>query len=184
VIELDGVRMTDGARAVVETIRGTKYPIAVSVVDQALRRQLATRDQLDDALRLFANRSGINTATRAVLFADGRAESVGESRLRVLLADLGLPPPILQAEIRDADGTLVARVDFLLGRVVIEFDGALKYGNGDSDTLIAEKLREDRLRELGYQVVRVSWADLSRPVELLNRIRRAMSIASLTSAAS
>ena len=174
-VELDGVRMTAGARAVVETIRATSYPVAVSVVDQALRR-IATAEQLTDALGLFANRPGINTATRAVLFADGRAESVGESRLRVLLADLGLPAPLLQAEIRDSDGSLVARVDFLfeLWGVIVEFDGAVKYGDCGPDTLIAEKVREDRLRDLGYQVVRVCWADLARPTELLRRIRRAI----------
>jgi very-short-patch-repair endonuclease len=58
--------------------------------------------------------------------------------------------------------------------VIVEFDGAVKYGDGSADTLIAEKMREDRLRDLGYQVVRVCWADMSRPAELLGRIRRAM----------
>ena len=174
-IELDGVRLTAGARAVVETIRATSFPIAVSVVDQALRRRVATVEQLLPALSLFANRSGIRTATRAVRFGDGLAESVGESRLRVLLDDLRLPAPLLQAEIRDSLGRLVARVDFLFDRwgVIVEFDGAVKYGDGSSDTLIAEKVREDRLRDLGYQVVRVCSADLSRPEELLARIRRA-----------
>jgi hypothetical protein len=168
--------MTGGARAVVEAVRSTSYPVAVSVVDQALRRQIATPEQLTKALALFANRPGISTATRAVQFADGKAESVGESRLRVLLADLGLPAPTAQVEIRDSDGSLVARVDFLLVEwgVIIEFDGAVKYGDEGADALIAEKLREDRLRDLGYQVVRVSWADLARPAELLGRIRRAI----------
>ena len=174
--DVDGVRTTDGARAVVETIRATDYPVAVSVVDQALRRRIATVEQLADALTLFVNRPGISTATRAVRVGDSRAESVGESRLRVLLADLGLPTPILQAEIRDGNGALVARVDFLLDDwgVVIEFDGAVKYADGGREALVAEKQREDRLRDLGYQVVRVSWADLARPAELLSRIRRAI----------
>ena len=175
-VELDGVRLTRGARAVVEAVRATSYPVAVSAVDQAVRCRVADAQQLASALRLFANRPGINTAIRAVLFADGLSESVGESRLRVLLADLGLPAPTLQAEIRDQNGVLVARVDFLLAwcGVVIEFDGAVKYGDGSPETLIAEKIREDRLRDLGYQVVRVCWADLTRPAEVLARIRRAI----------
>lgn len=128
-VEVDRERLTPGARSVVETIRATPYPVAVSVVDAALRQGVATAEQLADALDLFAGRTGIGTAERAVRFGDARSESVGESRLRVLLADLGLPEPSLQAEIRDVGGRLVARVDFLLERwgVIVEFDGALKY---------------------------------------------------------
>lgn len=168
--------MTPAPRAVVETIRSTSYAVAISVVDEALRRRLATADQLAAAVELFGGRSGVRTAVRAIAFGDGRAESVGESRLRVLLADLGLPQPALQVEIRDAAGRLVARVDFLLEQwgVVIEFDGALKYAGSGAEALIAEKVREDRLRDLGYEVVRVTWADLSRPMELLARINRAI----------
>ncbi len=133
--------MTSGPRAVVEAIRATPYPVAVSVVDEALRRGVATTGQLAAAVKLFERRSGITTAVKAVTFGDGRSESVGESRLRVLLADLGLPQPALQVEIRDAVGILVARVDFLLEQwgVVIEFDGALKYAGSGAGALIAEK---------------------------------------------
>ncbi len=174
VCEMDGVRTTHAARAVVETARATSYPVAVSVVDQALRLRVATPEQLSDALAPFARRSGIRQATRAVEFGDSRAESVGESWLRVALADFGLPTPLPQAEIRDDHGVLVARVDFLFEQygVIVEFDGAVKYGGRDA--LIAEKAREDRLRDLGYQVVRVTWADLKTPAALLDSLRRAI----------
>ncbi|MFI5697524.1 type IV toxin-antitoxin system AbiEi family antitoxin domain-containing protein [Kribbella sp. NPDC051586] len=174
--EVDGVRTTAGPRAVVETIRATSYPVAVSVVDQALRLRIATAHQLAAALELFTGRRGISTATRAVRFGDARSESVGESRLRALLADLGLPAPLAQAEIRDGSGSLVARVDFLFAQygVIVEFDGDVKYGDGGRQALIAEKVREDDLRDLGYQVVRVRWSDLARPSNLLNRIHRAI----------
>ena len=176
VVEIDGVQTTTGARAVVEAVRATSYPIAVSVVDQALRLRIATPQQLTDALAPFARRSGIRTAGRAVEFGDGRAESVGESRLRVVLSDLGLAQPLPQAEIRDEYGSLVARVDFLFPQygVIVEFDGAVKYSDGNPKALMAEKVREDRLRDLGYQVVRVSWADLTHPAALLHTIHRAI----------
>jgi very-short-patch-repair endonuclease len=180
-IEVDGVLATPGPRSVVEAIRYVAYPSAVSVVDEALRSGLVTRTALDDALDLFAGHVGIGTATRAVRFGDGRSESVGESRLRVILADLGLPAPILQFEVRDGTGHLVGRVDFLLvrWRVIIEFDGALKYSGKTSRALVAEKVREDRLRDLGYEVVRVTWPDLARPADVLARIRRAIDRSSL-----
>ncbi|GAA1576557.1 type IV toxin-antitoxin system AbiEi family antitoxin domain-containing protein [Kribbella sancticallisti] len=175
-VEVGGVLATPGPRSVVEAIRYARYPIAVSVVDEALRKVIASRDQLADALALFAGRVGIGTANRAVEFGDGRSESVGESRLRVLLSDLGLPPPIPQVEIRDESARLIGRVDFLLERwgLIIEFDGVLKYGGRTSAALVAEKAREDRLRDLGYEVVRVIWAELAQPAEVVRRIRLAI----------
>jgi hypothetical protein len=40
--------------------------------------------------------------------------------------------------------------------------------------LLAEKWREDRLRELGYSFVRVGWADLDRPRETGDRLQQAL----------
>jgi very-short-patch-repair endonuclease len=98
--------------------------------------------------------------------------------LRVLLADQGFPPPTLQAELSTPSGEFVARVDFLFEaeRVVIEFDGESKYGDhadGAAGAVVAEKWREDRIRELGYVVVRISWADLAHPKRTAARIRAA-----------
>lgn len=47
--------------------------------------------------------------------------------------------------------------------MLIEFDGTVKYTDGGSDALFREKRREDRIRALGYVVVRVIWADLFHP---------------------
>jgi hypothetical protein len=104
-----------------------------------------------------------------VELADGLSESPGESWARVLFVSLGLPKPELQAEIRDAGGRLVGRVDFLFHRqrLIVEFDGKVKYEGVDGrDALIREKRREDALRSLGYQVVRLTWRDLYDPPRL------------------
>ena len=180
--EIDRVKVSPGPRSVVEAARSASYPVAVSVVDAALRQGLATIAELTDALELFENRAGTRAAARAIAFGSGLAESVGESRLRILLADLGLPAPVLQAEIRDADGRLIGRVDFLFVRwgLVVEFDGKVKYASEGREALVAEKVREDRLRELGYQVVRVTWNDLDAPAGLLVRLKRAIERASRT----
>jgi very-short-patch-repair endonuclease len=62
-------------------------------------------------------------------------------------------------------------------KVVIEFDGKVKYRDGDGDTLFQEKRREDRLRRLGYTVIRVTWSDLGRPERVVAWIRQATSAA-------
>ncbi len=168
------VQVTPGPRAVVETILSTSYPVAVSVVDAALREHLATADELLELVRLFGRQRGVRAAARAVAFADALSESVGESRMRVLIADLGLPEPTLQAVITDRSGAFVARVDFLLAAygVVVEFDGTGKYAGRDA--LVAEKVREDRIRDLGYQVVRATWSDLSAPATFTASLHRAI----------
>jgi len=68
------------------------------------------------------------------------------------------------------------RVDFLYEqqRTVVEFDGLVKYSGADGrEALVAEKRREDRLRDLGFQVVRVTLAELDRPILLQHRIQAA-----------
>ena len=62
--------------------------------------------------------------------------------------------------------------------MVVEFDGQTKYGDGAVGTVVAEKWREDRIRELGYIVVRVSWTDLAHPKRTAQRIRAAFERAS------
>lgn len=140
--------------------------------DAALREGLTTTGALVDAARALSGH-GAPTARRVMELADGRSGSAGESRTRWMLHWLGMPSPQLQAVIRDEAGTLVAVTDFLFAGqwTVVEFDGALKY-TSEAD-LVAEKLREDRLRELGYEVVRVTWADLEHPARVVARIRAA-----------
>jgi hypothetical protein len=63
-------------------------------------------------------------------------------------------------------------------RTLGEFDGKIKYGRllkpGEQpgDVVWREKLREDALRRLGWEVVRWTWAELMNPA-LLDRRRRA-----------
>ncbi len=91
----------------------------------------------------------------------------------MLLSGLGLAFRT-QVNLRDSLGH-IGRVDFLVGdRVVVEFDGMVKYDGADGrDALAAEKQREDRLRAAGYEVVRLTWADLKDPERVARLIRQA-----------
>lgn len=106
--------------------------------------------------------------------ADGRMESVGESRCRWVIRESGLPTPEPQAWVRGANG-FAARVDFLFRaeRVIVEFDGMVKYESAQD--LQHEKVREDALRRLGYEVVRITWADLKSTSRVRALIQEAMS---------
>ncbi|MDV8023449.1 hypothetical protein [Rhodococcus sp. IEGM 1330] len=177
VVDFDGVRVTDLARTVADCARSLPFETAVCIADFAARtRGLATEDVVA-ALDSCPNHPGNRMARRVAEFMDGRSESVGESRARVVLHQLGYTPQ-LQVRIVDDRG-FVGRVDFDLPDIesVLEFDGKVKYGRyvpvgkSAADVLWDEKRREDRIRATGRQVVRIAWSDLDHP-ELVDRMIR------------
>jgi predicted transcriptional regulator of viral defense system len=172
--EADGLVTTTVARAVFETACTTSFEAAVVTVDAALRADALAPEELERLLGVIEFWPGSATARAAVNFGDAGSESVAESRLRVVMMNHGLPAPVTQAVFRDADG-FIARVDFYFEEyeTVVEFDGRLKYADGSAEVLVQEKVREDRLRALGLQVVRANWSDLDRPHRLLADIRKA-----------
>ena len=139
-----------------------------------------TTDELETWLSRLSRHRDVTQARQAVWLADARSESVGESRARLLLNAIGFRPTP-QVEIRDQHGRLVGRVDLLLERerIIVEFDGLMKYADANGrEALAAEKSREDRLRALGYEFVRLTWADLSRPATVKRLLRLAVARAS------
>lgn len=169
VCDLDGLPVTSLARTVVDHARTAPFEPAVVTADAALHSEHLSREELTEMLAWQSDWPGSRGAGRAVVFADGRSESVGESRGRIHIHAAGLPAPELQVVIRDEYGNEVARVDYLFvaQRTVGEFDGRLKYrvanaGANLETVLWNEKRREDALRALGYEVVRFTWDDLER----------------------
>lgn len=112
VVMLDGVLVTSAARTVVDIARCTSFAAAVVVADAALARCMVTSAELLHVLSRCRRWPGSPHAQRVIAFADGRAESVGESRSRVAIALAGLPRPEPQWVVHDAGGRFVARTDF------------------------------------------------------------------------
>lgn len=160
VLVREGIRLTTPRRTLLDVARTEPFRAAVVIADGLLRAGLLDSADLD-ALRgaPLAGR-GAGAARRALDFADGLSDNPGESLSRVAIHAAGLPPPELQVELaaRGPDGPGI-RVDFLWRRqrLVGEFDGRLKY-QAPAD-LYAEKRREDRIRAMGYGVVRWGWAE-------------------------
>lgn len=181
VVHRDGLRLTRADRTVVDVARLGGFEPGVVTADAALHRGLVSRDRLLELALAMTDWPGSRIVGRVVTFADGLAESVGESRSRVMVHVHRLPAPSLQVEIRSSDGRLLGRVDMLLEeyRTVLEFDGRLKYRLGEAGdatslerTLWAEKRREDDIRAEGYRFVRVTWSDLDHPGRTVAHIRR------------
>lgn len=141
--------------------------------DAALRTRATTMADIEAAVHVLRRMPGLAAVRLVVGQLDGRHESVGETRLAHMFRGLGIAatPQVWVRGLRDWG------VDFLVDgtRVVVEFDGAVKYtGPGGRDALLAEKRREDALRELGFEVVRVTWADLVQPQVIRARVRAAV----------
>jgi predicted transcriptional regulator of viral defense system len=178
IVEINGVRTTSLARTLVDLARTESFEAGVIAADSAFHSQPNVVDQVASVLARSRRHRGHTIARQALMFADGRSESVGESRLRVFLADGGFTAPQLQCQVVSGSGTVLGRVDLadLKSGTLLEFDGMAKYGKllnphrTELEVLRLEKKREEALREAGWQVFRVVWADLSDTAALQRRI--------------
>lgn len=173
VMVVRGVRVVRPAVAIMQVASRSGVEPGLVAADDALREALCSSQDLQDLVDWRALRVGRSHAALVSRHADGRHESAGETRTRWALHLLGYRDVAPQVVIRTPAGEFVARVDFLLlDRVIVEFDGMTKYT--DVATLRAEKRREDALRALGYQVVRITWADLDDLPALRRRLEAAI----------
>lgn len=167
-------RADEPATALVQLAMDDGVTPGVVSTDAALAMGLVTDEALAEAVGRVATWPRASRARSMLTLVDARSESVGESRCRVELATHGIRL-VPQHEVRSPSGRLVARADFLVEgtNVLVEFDGKVKYAAGP-EALWAEKKREDRLRALGYVVVRLTWADLETPGRAVAKVRRAL----------
>lgn len=179
-----GVARVSVARAIVRTALTMGRDCAVVAGDAALHRGLVTVDELLAEVALVTPHQGRGRAEDAVFHMNGKAESAGESRTRLVLDDLGMEHES-QVVITDEAGVFVGRVDLMVYGVAVEFDGQAKYGRTRDDddrgpeageAVWLEKRREDSIRRQGHPVERVIWAELARPGLIGARIRAAAAL--------
>ncbi len=188
VVEIDGLRVmkpvmaalqvaaTHGEEAGLVALDGVLHEARLRDQDEVGRSDgpatAQTRSEIESALTLTWG-PGTPVVESVAELADGRSESAGESRSRWLLRLLRFGPVTPQFPVRDG-AVLVGLADLKLDRwtVLIEFDGTGKYTGPAA--LLAEKDREDRMRALGYEVVRLRWADLARPHVVRQRVLAAI----------
>lgn len=171
-LTVDDLLLTSAARTVVDLARSATFTAGVLLADSALRKQLCTVEQLRSTYFRCQDWPGALAAGRAVFFADPLCESPLESVVRAAFHEQGLPPPATQVPFHL--GATSYRLDFLWEemKTVAEADGLSKYT--DPAVLREEKLREDRLRDMGFEVVRVTWRDATtEPEKVAARVRAA-----------
>lgn len=175
-----GLRVVPAARAAVDVARVGELRAGVVPLDHGLRVGAFDGAEVQAVLAAFPRVPGSRRAAAAVAFADGRAESPGESISRVAVHTAGLTAPVLQQRFPE-QGPTIGVVDFWWPEfgVVGEFDGEVKYrdremrrGRGPGQVVVDEKTREGALRALPEvrTVVRWTWSDAFRAEPLVRAL--------------
>ncbi|RYB91752.1 hypothetical protein EUA93_16540 [Nocardioides oleivorans] len=181
VVERNGLSVMSGTRTALELTTILDVEHALVEIDHLLHNGHTTLEKLHDRYEKMAYWPRTLTTDLVLRLADGRSESVGETRSRYLCWTQHLPAPIPNYPIVDQHGREIARVDLAWPSrgVFLEFDGKEKYlkhrreGESIVDCVLREKKRESLICELmDWRCVRIVWADLYRPDEVATRIRR------------
>lgn len=169
-----GLPVTTALRTAFDLARFLPRVEAVIALDTLLHKKQVFPDKLHAYLASRGRWPGVAQARKHMGEADPLAESPMETRLRLLLADAGLPPPVAQHKIyRKVNGRpkFVARVDFAYPDllIAIEYDGD---HHRERTTHRFDQERQNELHVMGWTVLRFHADDvLRRPGELVAKVR-------------
>ena len=179
--EVGGIPCTSVARTLLllaDPATGVPGDRLRGIVDGAIRDEKATDPWLWWSLERLRRRGrGGIRALEAVLRDRaelGRTESWLEAELLRILEQAGVPLPICQQRI-EADGSFVARVDFLYPDqlLVIEVNGHRFHSSREQ--LQADARRRWQLQQLGYRVLEFTYDDVvSDPMHVVRTVRAAL----------
>jgi hypothetical protein len=155
-----GLRRTSPVRTAWDLASWLDPIPAVAALDGLLGLGLLTLDDLRKYVRGREGERGWRRAAAAASLADGRAQSVPESQLRVRFVLAGLPRPVSQHPIRLPSG-LVLHPDLAWPEymVAVEYDGMW---HGEPDRLHNDRRRLNQLVGAGWLVLHVTSRRLQR----------------------
>ena len=123
IVVVDGLRVTDPVRTVLDLARASRRTEGVVLADAAINAGLVTPEGLRGALPTVHRRHGAERARDAVRDCRAGAESPMETRLRLLLVAAGLPEPVLQHPVRTSIGLCRLDLSWPDQRLAVEYDG-------------------------------------------------------------
>lgn len=175
---LGSVRLTSLEQTIVDCARTTSFVTAVIMGDSGLHKGASLalmRDMLDD----LAGHRGVRAARKVLNTINVGSESAGESRLRLVVADMDIPQPELQVRVQAAGNSYRLDAAWRDIKLALEFDGKTKYFDykRTDQAIFEERQRERELMEAGWTFLRVEWKDLEKPELLERRILAALATA-------
>jgi hypothetical protein len=173
VVVVNGVPVTSAVRTAFDLARHEAVTEAVVCLDALLHEEVVSAAEIVAYAADRPGWRGVRLACRAVETSDGRAESPMETRLRLLLLDGGLPRPLVNVPILDADGRFLARPDLRVRHILIEYDGAV---HRDQHVFIRDLRRQNRLVDAGFTILRYTADDVrQRQGAVIAQVRSALS---------
>lgn len=160
---VEGIPVTTPERTLIDLAGTEDVDQLEDALDSALRRRLTTVRRLQLRLRAEDGRRGVGKLRKLLAERDGDgrpSESRFETRLNRLLLDHGLPAT-RQFKIWNG-GSFVARVDFCFpeAKLIIEADGYQWHSSRRAWQ--RDRERRNELTELGWQVIQLTWDDVTR----------------------
>jgi len=166
-----GLPATTLSRTVWDCLTSMKAPDALVVADAALSAGV-TVDEL--AARARRGGRGHARALATLGYADDGAESAPESICRYRLLRAGFPVPTTQIRVPTRLGVFWGDLGWPEWKVLVEYDGRIKYDARPAETFMVEKRRHDALVEEGWGVTHVTNDDLRVPGAFESRMRQAL----------
>lgn len=175
VITDEGIFCTPAAQTVVDCARTLDFPEALVIADSYANRPESDLNHLQELLTSTSGR-GSAKARKVALNMSDKSDSAGETLLRLVMAQQGLPNA--EQQYRVVCQGKVFFLDFAYPdiKVAIEFDGRFKYTDfGDTgQVLIREREREKMLTNEGWIFVRLTWDQVvNKPHQVGALIKRA-----------
>ncbi|WP_069160702.1 DUF559 domain-containing protein [Nocardia altamirensis] len=172
---LSGFRCTTPVRTAFDVARRLDFTEAVEVLDALCNATKLAPKDIEHFTEVHPGLRGRSKVGVVLPYIDGGAESVPETRTRLLLLEAGLPKPETQIRITGPDGLTVARLDMGWRRwqVAVEYDGAHHWTDHDQRAWDID--RNAVLESLGWTLIRVSATLLTtRPHTIISRVTRAL----------
>lgn len=173
-VSLSGLSVTGLERTVVDCLMTASPLDAVVIADAALARG-ADRDEILRLMDRLGGHRGISRGRELFDLADAGSQSPWETACRVVLRAVGLPAPETQVRVDTDLGRFYADMGWREWRLLVEFDGAVKYSGGSraaTSALMTEKRRQHAIEDESWRMLRATSVDLGPSLPIVRRLRR------------
>lgn len=159
--EIDGIPCTGIERTLLDL--GAVLPPArvQEAIDDAIRRRMCTWDDLLHTLVVHSRQGRNGTGVLRAILEESYGSAVPDSRfnrlVHRLLTAANVPTPVIEYEVRNALGTLLARVDLAFPdlKIAIELDSRRYHLSAEA--FEADRPRQNLLEVEGWIVLRYTW---------------------------
>ncbi|NDK89853.1 hypothetical protein GYA93_09720 [Gordonia desulfuricans] len=156
IVEIDRTLVTSPLRTAFDLGRQPSRRRALGRLDALAAATAVDLDELAAFARAQKHTRNVRQVRELIPHIDPKAESPGESWLRLFFFDAGMPKPESQVEVFDEYARLIARFDLAYPgpRVAIEYDGEEFHSSPEQKR--HDEVRDAEVGVLGWVVVRVN----------------------------